>query len=105
MLFNTRVALLTASSFGMISRVDLVRALAFSRTLTWLLVIAHSQIATQRRVLSDFLQALRSRTLGRLRLRDLHRHRAAASGGILKRGLHDATEVTLAMRSRGFSDD
>jgi len=104
-LINARVALLTTSTFFMIAHVNPLRAASFSRPLTYLLTIAYSQILTQQRVLAEFQQALRSRTLGRVSLRELYRHRAAAGGLLFGRGLQDAAEITLALRSRGFFDD
>ncbi|MBD3237549.1 MAG: ABC transporter permease [Candidatus Eisenbacteria bacterium] len=104
-LINLRVAALSLSTFWLAERIDLLAALRFSETLRYLLSIAYGQIFAMRRLLVDFRDALRSRTVGSLRLRDLYRQRAAAAAFLFGRGLRDAGEITLAMRSRGFFDE
>ncbi len=104
-LINLRVAALTFSAFWITSRINILSALSFSPTLVYLLTIAYSQIITLRRVLLNSREALRSRTLGPLGFGDLYRHRAGVGAFLFGRGLRDATEITQAMRSRGFFDD
>lgn len=104
-LINLRVATLSLSAFWVATHVNLLRALSFSKTLSYVLTIAYGQIMAFRRLLRDFRDALRSRTVGSLRLRDLYRQRAAVGAFLFGRGLQDATEITLAMRSRGFFEE
>jgi cobalt/nickel transport system permease protein len=104
-LINLRVLLLTFLTFLLVARVNLFRALAFSRTLLYLVTLAYSQALTLRRVADDFRMALRSRTLGHLARRDVYRHRAALGQFLLSKSLHDAREIAQAMKSRGFFID
>lgn len=105
LLLNLRVLLLTATTFVLMQRINLFRALAFSSTLSYLLTLSYSQALTLERVLAEFRQALRSRTLGRLGRRAIVRHRAALGGYLMAKSLHDAGEIAGAMRSRGFFND
>jgi cobalt/nickel transport system permease protein len=101
---NLRVYLLTYLTLWLSARVNLFRALDFSRTLVFLLTLAYSQALSLRRVYQEFRLALRSRTIGRLAARDVYRHRASLGGFLLDKSLHEATDIAQALRSRGFFD-
>ena len=101
-LMNVRVILLTFLSFLMVARVDLLRALGFSRTLTYLIVLALSQIMTFRRLHQEFRLAGESRRLRRPRLRDGYTQGAVVAVQFFDKAEHGAGEIALAMRSRGF---
>lgn len=104
-LINLRVFLLVFLTFLMTARIDWFRAFSFSPTLTYLLVLAYSQVLTFQRILHDFRLALRSRTVVRLRGRDAYRHAAVLSTFLLGRSLASATDVAEAMKSRAYFDD
>ncbi|MFH1842127.1 MAG: ABC transporter permease [bacterium] len=105
LLLNLRVLTMTSLTFLFASRVNLQRAVGFSRSLGYLLTLVTIQVVTARRLFTQFGLALRSRTLGRLRRRDALRHGAAGGAFFLRRSLHEATEITQAMASRGFFHD
>lgn len=102
---NVRVFLLTSVTFLFIDRTNPFQALSFSRTLTYLLSLAYGQILTFRRLYGDCRMALKSRMLRRPRSRDLYRHGAAAASLFVEKSLHDATEISEAMKSRGFFNE
>ncbi|MFP5507400.1 MAG: ABC transporter permease [Gammaproteobacteria bacterium] len=102
LLLNLRVLLLTGLTFTFIARVNLFKALDFSRTLTWLLGLAYSQALAFRRSYGDFRLALTSRSLQRPRLADRYRASAAAASWFLDKGLATARETAQALRARGF---
>ncbi len=102
---NLRVLALTSLTFLVTERIDPFRALSFSRSLLFLLTLAYGQIAVFRRMLDDFRLALRSRSPVRPRTADLYRHAGATGAFFLEKALHDSTEITQAMRSRGFTHD
>jgi cobalt/nickel transport system permease protein len=104
-LVNLRVAVLTSLTFLVMERVNLARALGFSRGLLYVVTLATSQALTLRRVVEDYRLALKGRTLVRLGLRDRYRHSAASAARLLAKGLHQSGEIALAMRARGFFDD
>lgn len=104
-LLNLRVLLLTSLTYLAMARIDLFRAMGFSRTLTYLLTLAYSQTLSFRRLYHEMRLALASRSITRLSLRDLYRHGAASGSFFVEKALGDATETALAMRSRGFFDD
>lgn len=104
-LINSRVFILTFLTFLAARRVNLMRAFAFSRTLTYLATLALGQLVAFRRLLADFRQAMVSRSVRRPRLADLYRHAAAAAGFFYLKALDDASAVTDGMRSRGFFRD
>jgi cobalt/nickel transport system permease protein len=104
-LVNLRVAALTSLTFLVMERVNLARALGFSRGLLYVVTLASSQALTLRRVVEDYRLALKARTLARLGLRDRYRHSAASAARLLAKAMHRSGEIALAMRARGFFDD
>jgi cobalt/nickel transport system permease protein len=101
-LVNIRVFLLIFLTFALVARIDFLRALNFSRGLTYLATLALSQIITFRRLFADLLLAAESRRLRRLALRQGYLQSAAAAAYLFDRAEHDAREIALAMRARGF---
>jgi hypothetical protein len=104
-LINLRVLFLTCLTFLFVARVNPFQALAFSQSLTYLFVLAHSQAMTLRQLLANFRLAFKSRRIEQVRRRDLYRQIASIGVLLLDKSLHNATEITLVMRSRGFFDD
>jgi cobalt/nickel transport system permease protein len=102
---NLRVVLLTSLTFLFITRVNLFKALDFSKNLTYVLGLAYSQALTFRRAQEDFRLALASRSLRRPRLIDRYRASAAAAAWFIEKALHAATQSSQALRSRGFFND
>ena len=101
-LVNLRVFLLIFLTFILAARVDFLRAVNFSRGLTYLATLVLSQIITFRRLFEDLRIAGESRRLRRLRLRESYLQSAAAAVHLFDRAEHDAREIALAMRARGF---
>jgi cobalt/nickel transport system permease protein len=101
-LVNIRVYLLTFLTFTLAYRIDILRALSFSRNLSYLVTLVLSQIISFRRLFEDLRLAAESRRLRRLRLRERYLQSAAAAVHLFDRAEHDAREIALAMRSRGF---
>jgi len=104
-LLNLRVMTLTSLTFLTFDRVNLFKALAFSRSLMHLLVLAYSQTLTLLRLFEEFRSSLKSRSLRRPGLKDLYRHGASTGAHLTHKSLHDAAETAQAMKSRGFFND
>jgi len=104
-LINLRVFLLTFLTFLTIDRINLFKALSFSKTLSYLLTLAASQIVAFRRLFDDFRMAFKSRTARQAGPRDLRRHASSAASFFLQKSFQESTEITDAMKSRGFFDD
>jgi cobalt/nickel transport system permease protein len=102
---NLRVLLLTCLTFLFIARTNLFQALDFSKSLTYVLGLAYSQMLTFRRAHDDFRLALASRSLTRPSLIDRYRASAAAVSWFIEKSLHAATQSSQALRSRGFFHD
>ena len=102
---NLRVFALVYLGFVVLERVDLLRAVAFSRTLTFLFSLAYAQARSFHRQAEDFRLALRSRSVGPLTLRDRYRFAAHLGGHLLDKAVERSTEIAHAMRSRGFFHD
>jgi cobalt/nickel transport system permease protein len=102
LLINSRVIALTLLTFAVFRRLDLQKALGFSGTLRFVLILTTSQVLTFRRLFADFRQALESRMPGKVGLLTALRHGAATSAWFLRRAEHDATEITQALDARGF---
>ena len=99
---NIRVCLLTFLTSLLAARVDFLRALNFSRSLTYLATLALSQIITFRRLFEDLRLAAESRRLRRLRLREGYAQSAGAAVHLFDKAERTSGEIALAMRSRGF---
>jgi len=104
-LINMRVIFLTCLTFLFVERINVFQALSFSSSLTNLFTLSYSQAATFRQVMMNFRMAFKSRSIERVRLRDRYRHSASVGANLLDKSLHNATEITRVMRSRGFFDD
>lgn len=104
-LVNLRVFLLTFLTFFTFERINAFKALSFSKSLSYLLTLAASQIVAFHRLFEDFRMAFKSRTARRPDARDLYRHSAAAASFFLQKSYQESTEIGDAMRSRGFFDD
>jgi len=99
---NIRVYLLIFLTFLLTVKVDFLRALNFSRSLTYLATLVLSQIITFRRLFEELRLAAESRRLRRLRLRDGYLQSAAAAVQLFDKAERTSGEIALAMRSRGF---
>ncbi len=99
---NLRVLLLTGLAFRVLPAVNLQRALGFSATLQFVLVLATSQVLTFGRLFTDFRHALAVRSPGRVGPLTALRHGAATAAWFLRRAEHDATTMTQALDARGF---
>jgi len=97
-----RVLLMTALAFRVLPLVSLPRALSFSPTLRFVLVLATSQVLAFRRLFTDFRLALTARSPRRVGPRVALRHGAATAAWFLRRAEHDATTMTEALDARGF---
>ncbi len=97
-----RVLLLVTLALRMLPAISLPRALAFSRTLRYVLVLATSQVLAFRRLFADFSLALTARTPRRVGPRTAVRHGAATAAWFLRRAEHDAGIQTQALEARGF---
>lgn len=99
---NLRVLLMALLTFLFIARVNLFRALGFSRRLTFLLILATSQSLALRRTLDDFRLGLHSRAIRPAGLKARYRAAARAAAWLLDRALANAHESAQALQARGF---
>lgn len=99
---NLRVVLMSLLTFLFITRVDLFQALAFSRRLTFLLVLTVSQSLGLRRTLDEFRLGLESRSVQPAGLRERYRMATSAILWLMDRALANAHEAAQAMQSRGM---
>ncbi|MFH1756121.1 MAG: hypothetical protein ABIA59_10520 [Candidatus Latescibacterota bacterium] len=104
-LINLRVFLLTSLTFLLVDKINPFKALAFSRSLMYLLTLAYSQALTLRRLYEEFRLALQSRSPSRPAVKDLYRHKASAGAFLLRKSINDTADITQAMKSRGFFND
>lgn len=104
-LVNLRVLLLVFLGFWFVSRVNVLQALSFSPTLSFVATLAVGQVTVFLRVLRDFRLAFVSRNPGRPRWSDRARNASAQATHLLDKSVASAAEASLAMRSRGCFDD
>jgi len=104
-LVNIRVFVLTFLTFLAARRINILRAVSFSRTLSYVITLALGQLVTFRRMLVDFRMAMASRSIRRPAMKDMYRHAASSASFFFLKALNDSTEITDGMKSRGFFDD
>ncbi|WOE69163.1 hypothetical protein RZR97_08575 [Hydrogenimonas thermophila] len=103
-LLNLRVVLLTFMTFLMLERINLFKALSFSKQLSALVAIAFSQMTIFRRTFSEFKMGYASRTVKPTFSTWLISLKAALLY-FLNKTLHTSKEITNGMKSRGFFND
>ncbi len=101
-LVNVRLLLLVLLAFRVLPALDLQRAVGFSPTLRFVLILTTSQVLTFRRLFTDFRLSLAARTTRRVGLVTALRQGAATGAFFLRRAEHDAVEITQALTARGF---
>jgi cobalt/nickel transport system permease protein len=97
-----RTAVIAISTFAVLDRVDLLRALAPWPAPTRLLVITLGQIHALRLLATDSLQGLRSRLVAKPRAVDVIRGAGGITAALFTISSRNARDVSDAMRSRGF---
>ena len=83
-------------------KVNVYEAFAFSKELSFLLILSVSKIMTVQRVFADYRDALKSRTLKKPNRTQIYSYLGSAIAGFLDRNIHEGKENFEAMRSRGF---
>ena len=104
-LINLRVLLLTFMTFFMIKKINLFKAISFSRTFTFILVLATTQVLVFKRIYEDFKLSLKSRTLGKMGKKDIYSYISSVIFFFLNKSIYNSQETTQAMKSRGFFYD
>jgi len=104
LLINLRALAMTLMTFTLVSRINMARALAFSRTLSLLYTLCVSQIIAFMRSYAAFSEGLRSRNAGRQHGTRLHALLAQLYYFMYKT-LSLSQENAMGMRSRGVMDD
>lgn len=97
-----RTCLMAFSTFAVLARVNLFRALAPWPTLIRLLVVTLAQIHALRLLATESRLGLRSRLLRRPGALDVVRGAGGITGALLTLSTRNAADVSDAMRSRGF---
>lgn len=100
--FNLRAALLASLTFVFVRHVNLYAALSFSTTLSAVLTIAMAQIQMHRRIVQEFSQVLRSRTITKPGAGGTLNAAAVVSGSLLGLSLSQGRETADALKSRGL---
>lgn len=84
------------------SRVNIYEAVAFSKDLSFLLVLSVSKIMSIQRAFGDYTDALRSRTLRKPTRHQIYDYLGSAIAGFLDKNIRESKENFEAMKSRGF---
>jgi len=100
---NLKVYMLTYFVFYFFSKVDIVEFFAFSKELSYLLMISLSQIISYKKSFEEFRLAYKARVVKKLRQREKG-FTTTVFEFFLKKALSDSKERTLAMKARGFFD-
>ena len=84
--------------------INIIRALSFCKTLSFLLAASLSQIETFRRTYEEFGLTLKSRTIKPLRERNKREFLGAMFFYFFKKAHHNSDELSLSLKARGFFD-
>jgi hypothetical protein len=98
---SARALLLAFLTFVFIRRVNLIEALAFSKSLSIILSVAMAQIFMYRRLAADFHLALRSRSARKPGAFGTLRGASTLTGSCLMLSIQHGRDVADAMKSRG----
>ncbi|RMA97847.1 hypothetical protein [Hydrogenothermus marinus] len=103
-LFNLRVFDITFMSLLFSKRVNIIKAVSFSKTLSFLTTVSLLQINNFKKTFKDFQFALKSRTIKPIKDRKKREFIGMMTIYFFKKANHNAEEVSLALKSRGFFD-
>lgn len=84
------------------ARVNIYEAVAFSKDLSFLLVLSVSKIMSMQRAYADYTDALKSRTLKKPSRSEIYGYLGSAISGFLDKNIREGKENFEAMKSRGF---
>ena len=101
-LFNLRSFTLLYLSFLMIEKVNIFSVFAFSKTLSFLLLLSYSQILSFRRTLQEFSLAYKSRTINHPHRTEFYKFISGAFLFFIKKALINSTEIYMALKSRSL---
>lgn len=105
LLINLRVITITYLTFYLSKNCNIFAALSFSRQLSFVMVLAYSQILNFRKVYDDLRLAFQSRILSGKPKTYTGYLSASAVNLFLTKSMVQSKSLSLAMRSRGFFDD
>ncbi len=104
-LLNLRVFDLTFLTFLFASKVNLFKALDFSKTFSMILVLSYSQILLFKKTFEDFKLALKSRIITKTTpKKDIYNFVSTITFYFLNKSINNSKEISQAMKSRGFLD-
>lgn len=104
LLFNLRVFDITFLTLFVSSKINLIQAVSFSKSLQFLLTATLSQIQSFRKTFEDFQLALASRSVKTMTQKGRKNFVSSMFFFFLKKSLHNSHERTLALKARGFFD-
>ncbi len=103
-LFNIRVFLLTYMTFFVFERINIFKALSFSKRLSWLVALSFSQINIYRRSFLEFWMGLMSRQPV-LSYANWLKSVKSVTLFFMNKTLYSSRDISAGMKSRGFFDD
>jgi len=105
LLINLRVFDATFFTFYFTKKINLFKALEFSRTLSFLLIIAYGQIINYKRIVQNFRQAFKSRNFKSLKNKEGYNFIKSVFFSLFQTSIHSSNEISLSMKSRCFNVD
>ncbi len=104
-LINLRVFTLTFLTFYVFSIVNKVKALSFSKSLSFILTVSLSQIYLFKKLLNDFNDAINSRSLNGYSLKKRITFFTVIFKYFLNKAFENSKDISYGMKSRGFYND
>ncbi len=105
LLINLRVFAATYFTFLFVSKINFFKALEFSPSLSFIFIIAYSQIINYKRIYENFKQAFKSRNLNSLKTEWRYNFLKSVFFCLFRTALHSSDEISLSMKSRCFNVD
>lgn len=105
LLINLRVFTITFLTFYVFNKINIVKSLSFSKSLSFILMVSLSQIYLFKRLLNDFNDAINSRSLNGYSLKSRIMFFTVIFKYFLNKAFENSKDISYGIKSRGFYID
>lgn len=102
LMINLRVFNLTFMTFLLIKKINIFKAISFSRDITFILNLAYSQILSFLRIKEEFKLSFKSRSLKKQKRDSFYNFILSMLLFFFNKSYNNLKEISFAMKSRGF---
>ena len=102
LMINLRVFNLTFMTFLLIKKINIFKAISFSRNITFVLNLAYSQILSFLKIVDEFKLSFKSRSLNKQKRDSFYNFILSMLLFFFNKSYNNLKEISFAMKSRGF---